>query len=474
MYKKFLFYLPAVILSRLSSFVVIFFGSHFLPKDELGYLSLIVLISEFLDSIFVNWIRIAISRFISNEKGEINRKLIFELGKVNLICTLLVLALIFPITKFMAPEKFILLSGAIVLYLIGSGLFRFSVTLHQASHRYKAASFYECTRGLLIILFPILAMVFTHNFIVVSVISSFISILIGVIAFREIKKNFASQIEGNKIFANLSTKYILRFSFPIIIISALSQLITSLDKFLIKFQFDVTNLAIYYVSFTCARSAFDIIGNSFNTGGYVKLSSLMNEKKESEISSVISKQLMSISSIFAALIPFLLISKSLIAKSFFPAIYAEAFGNSFTIIMIGSVLLNIKNFVFDNIFHMKQKNLLQIPSLIFGAVASILASSVLLFKLNPYDYAASIFLVGAMASLMSSIFISSKLIKLCVSLKKLIFFGLTSLILFWVLLNVTKFGISLILPTTLLLFVNLIITLVAVYLNFIFHKKIKD
>ena len=191
----------------------------------------------------------------------------------------------------------------------------------------------------------------------------------------------------------------------------------------------------------------------------------MNSNEEEKVELYLAKQLENILMIYFPLIALLISTKSIIASCFFPTGYGYAFTTSFNIIVIGAVAINLKNFVYDNVFFMKNKNFYQIPSLVFGGGVSYLVSQKFIY-LDLYTYASLIFITGSVTALLASVILSSLLIKIRFPIKSLFLFSVTSLGLWFVIDCLNSSVRSIAIPNFISLLVYSILTIATVFINF--------
>lgn len=396
MIKSFFVYLPSVLIPRLGAITIIIFGSHLLTPDQLGYLSLVTVIGEFAEMISTNWSRIAILRFGSQEAG-VSRAYCFKMARIVLVCSFFALVGAVSVAWFLAPEKHWQVTLALVAYVLAAALVRFGVTVLQSAARKEKASAIESLRGTISIIAALLAMAVSKDFLTTSLVASAVNICAGIIGVT-----MGIRATNLGVPDNIPWKLLLQFALPLIILTLLSQLITSLDKALLKRFYDATTLGLYGVAFAIGRGGFDVIANSFNIGGFVQLSAMTNQGQLKELPAQISQQMAHILSISIPAAGVLIGLRDVIAQVVFPAAYAQAFHVAIPLVACGAIALNLKNFVYDNIFHLYLQNFRQIPTLVAGALATVFVG-ILLLPNSHLLGAGAMFAAGGVVSLAATV-----------------------------------------------------------------------
>src|SRR5581483_10197672 len=364
MLKSALIYLPSYLFPRLATFLIVLVGARILGPEQFGYFSLIVVIGEFADVAVTNWIRIALTRF-GARSGGVSRGFAGRMGGLVCVCTLAALAVASAVAAWLAPEKIDSMIAAVGTYIVSAACVRFGITLHQVQESHKHASFFESFRAIATFLASVGAMVATREFLPASLAASAVNLAIGIaVVTRGLRTANRSLLDETPL------RMLLSYALPLVAIALLSQAITSLDKALLKAFHDAKTLGLYAVAFAVARTGFDVIAGAFNTGTFVRLSKLFNEGKKAQAQEVLSQQIAYLLSIALPAAGILIASRDVLALVLFPRVYLETFVVAVPLVVAGAIMFNLKNFVYDNIFHMHLRNLRQIPTLIAGAAVS--------------------------------------------------------------------------------------------------------
>lgn len=408
MIKNTFIYLPAYLLPRLSSFAVIIFGTRLLSPAEFGYFSLVILIGEFCDVVLTNWARIAIARFGTQDTG-VSRQFVMRMARLMCATTLVSLMCAITICATLAPERLFDVGLGVTAYVISSAFLRFGIRLNQVTERNKIASFLEAIRAAAYLSVTLGSMsLHPANFLFASLSGCLVTAMVGVFAYHAGTRRL---VDGLPNAYDWGT--ILRFSWPLIVLTLLGQLVTSLDKALIKSFYDSSALGMYVAAFTVGRTAFDVIGASFNTGAFVKLSSLYNSGRLDEVRDSLAQQLALLVSIFLPGAVLLISTVDVIAKAFFREEFGATFAVVVPIVVIGAVAINIKFYIYDNVYHLFLKNIRQIATLLIGFLVSITIGLIFIPR-YPEGGAALMFSAGGVSSLVMSVLLSRKYVKITV------------------------------------------------------------
>jgi O-antigen/teichoic acid export membrane protein len=414
----------AVLFPRLASFGVLFAGAHFLSQTELGYYSLIALIGEFTEATSSGWIRIGLLRFV-NTGSPITKSTANYFGGFAFATTLIAIAFSIAVGLFLAPEEAQRVVIALMFYVLANSILRLGLTYLQILEMKFAYSCIEVTRAVLFFLATIIAMRTHNNFLIASLAGIGVTFCAGV-------TTLAIAISAMKVGPRISVNAaeMLRFGVPLIIVSMLGYVVSSLDKTLIVTQFNKSELGAYAVAFALGRQGLDVLANAVNISSFPKLVQIYGSgnlqqtgrKQAQALRTILALGLPSASVLFA--------SRNFFAHWLFPTGYWQAIDLAIPLVIAGSIFLNLKNFVFDNTFHLFKKNILQIPSLAAGAAAT-LGSSVLLASLGVYVGASLMFASGALVSMFFSLILARGLLVFAIPWKDLLLSLFISFVAYW-------------------------------------------
>lgn len=400
MIKSTLIYLPAYVLPRVAALAVILFGTRLLTPSEFGYFSLTILIGEFSDTVLTNWARIGIARF-GAQAGGISRVFVLRMAWLMLGTTILAIMASFAISAGLAPERAWEVGFAVSCYIASAAFLRFGIRLNQVTERNKTASSLEALRAAIYLGLTLGTMaVKPDSFLDASLVGCLAGVIVGAIACRHGLAHTRGDLPDT-----VDWKIMFAFSWPLVTLTLLGQLVTSLDKATLKSFYDAAALGTYTAAFTVGRAAFDVLGASFNTGAFVKLSALFNEGRTEEARKILAQQLALILSVFLPGAALLVGTTDVIAKVLFKPELLPTFLTITPLVAFGAMAINIKFFVYDNIYHMFLRNIRQIPTLVIGSALSMVVGFLVVPTAPDYG-AALMFACGSVASLVMSILMS--------------------------------------------------------------------
>ncbi len=407
MIKSFLIYLPSILFPRLAAFLTILVGTRLLMTEAFGYFSLVAVVGEFADIALTNWTRIAFTRFGATKDG-VSRAFALKMAAIAAGCTAFAVLAAAAAASALAPEQGTRVALAVAAYIGAAAAVRFGVVLNQASRKASRASALESARAILAFGASVTAMANFGDFLPAILAGAGANLAVGVLAlasgFGMTRPALADRVDWPAVRV---------FAMRMLLLSLLAQAIYSLDKLLLKTFQDAATLGVYVAAFAVARNGFDIIANSFNIGGFVSLSLLQHEGRAAEARTLLRRQLGFILAVALPAAAVLLSARDTIALALFPRAYFDSFQIAVPFVTLGAIMLNLKNFVYDNIFHLHLRNLLQAPPLIAGALAGS-ATGLLLMPVWPVLGAALTFAIGAATVLAVTVALSTPLMPVAV------------------------------------------------------------
>jgi len=417
MLKDFVIYIPSVIIQRLISFLIIYFGSRYLNSESFGLYSIIILIGEFSDISLNNWIRIAIPRFGSHNSG-VSRIFIKNIFLISSACLVVSIFLAYLLILFLASEVVGTITYLTSIYILSIVIVRLGFAINQALGRSVFTSTIEILRSSMIIVFVYLSMKNSKNFISPIIFLSSINITFGLIQIYFGYKKTSSSF--NPV---INYEQLKNFAMQMVFFSFIAQLVSNFDKFFVKSLFSASIFGMYSASFILSRSGFDLLSSALNTGGFVKISREFGSGNERGSEHLINKQFRLILAGSLPSLSILISAKEKIAIIFLPSEYSSIFEQISPYVALGAILINLKSFVFDNIIHINLQNKLQIIPLMLSLFCSLLAAIFLIPNYNALG-AAITFLLSSLVNLIVTIFVSRKLYKIKIGVSDACLFAL--------------------------------------------------
>ena len=404
MLKSAVAYFPSVILPRLYAFLTLVAGSHLLPPSQYGYFALVVIIGEAAEMAATNWVRIALVKF-GSKGGVLGRSFALKMAKIAGLSSAVGILLAVALAAVLAPEAVFPVGFSVALYAVGMSSVRYGLRVHQAMDNRAIYSAGEAARSTASFFATVLLMKATEGFFLPSIAAGVVNLAAGI---------WLSVVGLSRTHPDLpddtTHRELALYAFPLVLLALLSYAITSLDKAILKTWHDAATLAFYAAAFAVGRTGFDVVANAFNIGVFTRLASMQDEAQREEAEYLLSTQMTYLLAIFLPGAAVLVGTRHLLARLLFPPSYEATFVAAIPLIVVGAIAINLKNFVYDNVFHIRSKNLRQVPTLAAGAAVSMAVGFFLLPR-DPATGAAAMFASGAIVSLVMSVLYSRPLMR---------------------------------------------------------------
>lgn len=404
MIKSVLIFLPATLMPRLAAFVLSIIGANILPISEFGYFALVMVIGEASEMVAVGWSRVLLIRYGSTDRG-LDQGVLHKMAAASGIGLGVALCLAISLSYVLAPERFWEMALSTVAYVVSFNVLRLGLTTLQISGRSVLYSSLESLRAPVYVIGAALIMLTTGVFSFASVVASTFVFVIGAIA---LVAGWRSAQETNQTAIDRQT--ILRTGLPIFLTAICTYFIVSLDKFALASSFSKELIASYAIAFALGRQGFDVLANAINVYAFPQL---VRDFKTNGASGASVQAHNALALILATTIPaagVLIGSRDFIASLILPSAYHEAIHVALPYVAFGAICMNLKNFCFDNIFHIFEKNYYQLPTLALGAAASIVFAIWLPFE-DQLISASAIYVSGALVSFVASVCVSRRFLQ---------------------------------------------------------------
>jgi O-antigen/teichoic acid export membrane protein/glycosyltransferase involved in cell wall biosynthesis len=401
--KSMLIYAPATLLPRLAALGLVLVGAHLLPQAQYGYFSLVIVIGEIAEMTSAGWTRIAMLR-LGGENPSGNAATVIQIGRFGAASLLLASGLVAAFVFMLVPEAYLVFLASVFLYILSNSCARYALTILQLQQKKNLYSIFESLRAASYFAASLLGMIYSQDFWLPSILGSLTTLLFGLSALylgtRRLDRISPSSIDSRSLIA---------FGFPLIVVSLLSYCITSIDKIIVAALHDKATVGAYAVAFALGRQGFDVVANAINIGGFPRLVNQFTQKGPVAAATIQTKTL---TLMMAIAIPgglALMASRKVLASTLLPPDYETAITIALPLVALGAIALNIKNFIYDNIFHLYKNNFLQVPTLAAGAVASVVVAWIFLPG-QPFLGASAMFAAGSVTSLTCSVFLTRRLL----------------------------------------------------------------
>jgi O-antigen/teichoic acid export membrane protein len=170
-------------------------------------------------------------------------------------------------------------------------------------------------------------------------------------------------------------------------------------------------LGIYAASYNLGKPSIDVIFNIVNLGSFPELIEAYEADDRKKLDDVFEKTILKITFLCLPSITILLVLADTIVTLLLPAAYREHAPNILRLISIAALLMGVKQFIFDQVFHLAKKSMYQIYTLI-PAVIGIVMLNIYLIPRYGVVGAGFAAVIGALIALASSIFSSLRFKKI--------------------------------------------------------------
>lgn len=401
-FKSTVIYLPGILLPRLASLGLIIVMTHLLPKEEYGLLTLVVTVGELVDASLTTWVRLALLRLGAG--GAISRALANVVFGSVAVTTLLGGVISLVIAVVLVPDRALQFWLAVFAYVLAISTLKFGLALLQVNHRSATYSILEICRASLAFAAGVaVAWLTGSSFLWPSLAVACSTALFAVIAVWS----------GYQGLARTGQRYRYRditvFAGPLLILSVLTIVANAMDRLVLQFFWGAAAVGGYAAIYALARQPIDVLANALNAGGYPKLVESYERGGRAEASTFLSHQLGFFLKFVIPPACVMLLMQHDIAAALLPPAYARQTGTIFALILIGGIAFNLRTVLFDNVFHVERRYMLQLRYFVFVFVLGLAVAVVGVPKLGVVG-AALIFVIWTTLALACSIVFGRRLI----------------------------------------------------------------
>jgi len=397
-------YTPAMLAPRIAAFAMILLLTRRLGAAEFGYFSLIGVLGEILDMSASNWVRFSLLR--SDTLREIVWRDAFLRCAVLLAVTTTI-ACVFGIGAgfVMARERMPGFAIACGAYILSNSILRFGLTTLQLRSRRVEYSLVEVSRSAAILISAWFASGYAHPS-YVAIVLSIACATFGFAAYACIR-GFAGLPRSTEHSAAYRDR--VHYGIPIIALQAVQYVVASSDRIFLKLIAGAASVGLYSAAYSLARVPIDVIGNALNQGGFPAFMRVYDEEGSKGAGAFVRNTFE-----LASLLLFGVFGLSTgivtpLARALLPAKYHAVVITILPWIAAGGVLMGLKSYVFDNIFHATRRNWLQVLTYAPAGAATITACCVFIPHFGQVGAAAS-FAIGAAVGLFASWLATRRLI----------------------------------------------------------------
>ena len=339
-----LIYAPAIILPRLAAIVLLIVVTRLVDQTEYGLLALVVTVGEMADITISNWLRVALIRLGGVAKittGAVRR------GVGAMLATTLVAVLVAIVAALLVvPERWQEFAIATGLYVTAGNILRYGLTVLQIQERRSTYTLLEAVRAALGVVLPVTSLlVVAPHFLAASIAMSVATVTVGAVG---LLLGWRGARSGPSPF---SIRELVTLGAPLIVLGLLGVAMGSVDRVLIKLLMDAGAVGVFAAAYALARQPVDVLSNAINQGAYPELVRRFDTYGEADASSFVAQQLaFTAKLVIPAAAVLIVLSGDFIALVLPEGYHAEA-QSVFWIITVAVVCLNLKTFVFDNVFN---------------------------------------------------------------------------------------------------------------------------
>lgn len=393
-------YFLAGALPRLSMFMILFVLARILDPAQTGWFVLVITVGEIVEMTAGTWLRIFILKEESGQTGMRPHRL----GRLLLLATamaLIALLLAIPIAAIVAPAAYVAFAGASLAYIAAYALLRHAHTLLQALGAHGIFIWSEIARSILIFLAAYIgASQHQPSFLGPSLMVSAATAAIALASLALVLPRLA---RPRMTLAGVRPALI--FGAPILVDTLLSLLIINFDRFVLNQLLGPSAVAIYALAYALGRQPIEFLAGPLNAYALPVLFAGYNSDGEQRAREIQSGLSITLFVLCAAIFTGILLLAEPIAMVALKPEYRDGTAFLMPAITLAACLLVFKAFVFDNVFHLMQKNREKMPSVVLTATLGMAATVFLVSQYGVRGAAVALILssaIGLAASVITS------------------------------------------------------------------------
>jgi O-antigen/teichoic acid export membrane protein len=424
-------YAPALLVPRAVALIVVVIFTRLLTPEQFGLYALIIVYGELLDAVMLSWNRLAFLRFYyrsdSQKAGDLMPGAVLVLA-VGLLLGAGGGAAIAISAKATASFVFYLL---LMLYFVANGLLRFSLNILRARERLTLYVVLEIIRpllGLLAAWILVQAQGAVYTWLVIG--------MFGVTAIFSLTL-FISSLNGFRwggadwpLFWEM-----MRYGAPLLMVFLWAQVINVSDRFLLNLLSGSAAVGVYAAGYALAKPSLEILFNIVNLGAFPQLVKAYEQGERESAREVLRSK---VSMMLFLCIP-TLAAIILLAEPLADILLGEAYRENAPAVMrlagFAAFFAGLKSFVFDQVFHLERKSMLQGYTLVPAVIVNV-GLNLLLIPSYGVVGAAWATLTGYVVAAVLSAYYSRRYIKIQWPVRKLIWIATGTVIMGLVILLV--------------------------------------
>ena len=388
-----LIYLPALLLPRVATFVLVIAATRLLPISEYGLFALVITVGEIAEGVTTNWLRVALVR-LSGAAATFPASLWRATARANQVTTALAVLVVAPAAFVLVPERWPAFWLAVAGYVGATSLLRFGLHVLQSTESRRLYATIEASRASAILAAPILAIVAVRpDFLAASLAGSAATALFGAWALAAARRRVAE--DGRTMAASELTA----FAAPMVTTTAVAFMVANVERLVLQVVTGAAAVGAYSAGYALARQPFEVLGSAVNVGGFPQLVGRYERDGEAGAREAVLVQLDLLLGLLLPAIAGVAALRHEIAAAILPAEYREVAAAVLPWVALGAAGIALRACVFDNVFHIQRRSWMLLVSLVPSALVSVGAA----FALIPGHGAAGAAWAFAAGSLVSMV-----------------------------------------------------------------------
>lgn len=416
-------YAPAIMVPRAVSLLVVIVFTRLLDPSQFGMYSLIIIYGGLLDALLLSWSRMGVLRFYHRKRGGALGELMP--GALLVLMGGLVIggffgAFLSMTTISTSTIEFYML---LMLYFVGNGLLSFGLNILRTREQRSLYVILEVVRPILgFIAAGILVRIHGSDYIQLGEGFFGVTGVFGILLMAGIIRGVNWRAADWKSF-----KEMMQYAAPLLLVFFWVNFITASDRFFLNYLSGPAAVGMFAASYSISRPIIEILFNVINLGEFPKLI-IAFEQYGSVGAQRALKQTLGylIFLCIPSLTGLFLLAEPL---SFF--LVGEEFREGAPMVIrlaaFGAFFAGLKSFVFDQIFHLHRKTLVQSLTLIPAALLSIVLN-LLLIPFYGAVGAAWAGVSGYMLAAVLSFIYSRRYLKILWPVRELVWVGFASVL----------------------------------------------
>ncbi len=366
-------YIAANVAPRVAMFVLFMVFTRVLPVQEFGFFALVITMGEILDMTVSNWVRVYILRTDAGapklSARRIGRALSLSWGTT--VFSLLIAAITVPMVSAVRDGDLVL---GTIAYIIAFSLARLTLTLAQLTQRHAVYAAIEGARAIgIAVATAIVAFTHIQSFLPASLILSLVTAGISAASLLYTLRGLPRPRLSRKGY-----QAALGFGLPFMLASLLTYSLGWLDRFIINYFAGPSSVALYVAAFAIARQPVELLIGPFNNYAFPVLARAYRNHQSNEAAAMQTGAITAILAISTATVAGLTLLADPLATLFFPIDYHASVATLIPFVALGTLFLMLKQFVFDNSFHITRRTWLLLATMVPSALISITLGIVLI------------------------------------------------------------------------------------------------